>query len=283
MNKADIEKGLAALRKSVEDGQANRRDVLLLKAQNNTITKEENEELVKSLAGGSLAREATAGLTQNATIAKSLDAGTDGTDFLKEFLKGNVAGLEKLSDRLEKGEVNDHAFRKALAQTLLPMAEVQKSLLAAVEALPEMLVKALNDGAAAAAMAKSQTTVQTQNGAVQVPAIGSEARGPRAVLPNGQAQPLNKAFPASDGTPAGTTQVRDAEEVAKSLIAYAEHLVEKGGANMGAGGEGDMGVRAKNGESIAVAVSTLEQHGYVSKSLLDELDSFSKSMSVSAH
>jgi hypothetical protein len=106
---------------------------------------------------------------------------------------------------------------------------------------------------------------------------GAEARGPRSVIPRQGAQPLNKSF-SNGGQPGGGDDALDVEEISKSLMDMAEEAIEKSGAGMDDGNAG--GVRAPCGESIAVAVSALEQTGQISKALLKDVQAFNKRRSA---
>jgi hypothetical protein len=264
MRADEIQKGLQALQEAANGGKAGRRSELLLKASKSELSKAESDELIKSLSGDALATEATIGLdTKNDTLAKGVEA----SDFLRELHKGTVEGFRKLGEALEKSETQEHSFRKALASTLVGLAstlneqnELVKSLKGEIDDLRKSGVKADEER-----IEKSRLP-------------GAEARGPRSVIPQRQgAQPLNKSF-SNGGQPGGGDDALNVEEISKSLIDMAEEVIEKSGAGMDDGNAG--GVRAPCGESIAVAVSNLEQTGQISKALLKDVQAFNKRRSA---
>lgn len=132
MKKESLEKGLAALQHAAEAGNgAGRRAELLEKAQTGELTAEENEELIKSLGGGSEFTEAVTAPLQTDTIQKSLDV----SDYLREHHEGLEKSLTVLAERIEKSEVQDQNFRIALAQTVTSLGDMVKSLHEQVQTL----------------------------------------------------------------------------------------------------------------------------------------------------
>ena len=130
VTKDDLEKGLAALQAVASNGNpAARKRELFAKAQEGMISDEENDELIKSLRGGSLAEEATAGLRTNDTIQKSFDVSST----LKEYVTATTEGMGALADRIEKSEADEHGFRMALAKSMLDLGSLMKSVIEQVE------------------------------------------------------------------------------------------------------------------------------------------------------
>ena len=125
MDENTLNQGLAALAAAAEAGNpVARQKVLFEKAQNGSITSEENDELVKSLGGGgALANDVIAPI-QTDSIQKSLDV----SEYLREHHMGLEKSLSVLCDRIEKSESMDQGFRVALAQTLTAQGELIKGL-----------------------------------------------------------------------------------------------------------------------------------------------------------
>lgn len=125
MDKTQLEAGLAALTAAAEAGNgAVRQKELFAKAQAGTITTEENDELVKSLGGHTLAKSVTAPFATNDVIAKSIDV----SDYLRETNNALQKSLEVLADHVQKSEANDQSFRVALATSLNELGKVVKSV-----------------------------------------------------------------------------------------------------------------------------------------------------------
>jgi hypothetical protein len=132
MNKENLEKGLAALQHAADAGNpVARRNALLEKAKAGELTADENDELVKSLGGGSELKDAATASLQTEGLQKSLDV----SDYLREHHEGLQKSLGVLCDRLEKSEAQDQGFRIALAQTLTGMGDMVKGLADQVEVL----------------------------------------------------------------------------------------------------------------------------------------------------
>lgn len=169
----DLEKGLKTLEEVAATPRNPRTAELFAKAQGGTITSEERDELVKSLATGNLSSKATEALEASDTIKKSLDV----SDFLKENHRGLVAGLTVLADTIEKSDANEHQFRVALAKSVIQIGEQVMEQGQLVKSLVERLDK-------------------------------TPARPPKSVTPP---QPLQKSFAGvTDGDTLSKSQIVDA-------------------------------------------------------------------------
>lgn len=156
MNRAQLDQGLAALQAAAEHGNPRARQAeLFAKSQEGSITPEEQDELLKSLGGGdSLAAEITAPLQNNDELQKSVEV----SDYLRENHEATITALERVADTIAKSEASDQNFRVALAQSVLSLGEMVKSLHGQVEQLsgqPAHAPKSQGVRAPAQAMTKS--------------------------------------------------------------------------------------------------------------------------------
>lgn len=183
LNESDLVKGLAALKAAATENNPHaRRAELFQKAQNGTISSEENDELVKSLDGSTLTSKVQAGL-QSDVIQKSIDV----SDFLREQHKGVVDGLTVLTEHIQKSQSDEYGFRVALATTLTGLVDT-----------------VVQQGQLIKSMGESMGVAMAQ------PARGPKSQGVGA-------QPMNKSFSGNPASASAASQL-DGTELSKSQI-----------------------------------------------------------------
>jgi hypothetical protein len=194
LSEYDLIKGIQALKDAAEKSGSSRKNELLAKAQRNSLTDEERQELIKSIDGSSLSRDVMEGLESD-SINKSIDV----SEFLRDTTDGVRSGMQKLADSIEKSANDAHTYRVHLAHTLLSLGDIIKSQRESLDEQNE-LIKSQNE---------YLESLTSRLG--QVPARAPKSAG----IPS--AQPMHKSF-AGSPAPAREAATLDGDVLSKSQI-----------------------------------------------------------------
>lgn len=127
----DLEKSIAKLTEYQEQNDApTRKQTLLEKAQNEELTKSEQDELHALLGGGesapeeTLADEVEKSMEPDEHLQKALDV----SDFLSSNHDQNVKVVKMLAETIEKSDNRQHEFNLLLAKSLATFGNLVKSM-----------------------------------------------------------------------------------------------------------------------------------------------------------
>lgn len=139
----DLEKGLQRLENLAgRDNPHARKESLLQKAQESTLSKAEREELYSLLGGeetqSELADEVTKSFSDNDTLEKALDV----SDFLRESTEAVVQGLTTLAKSMEASDNRQHEFNLVLAKAVSDMGRIQVAISKRLGVLEEQPARA---------------------------------------------------------------------------------------------------------------------------------------------
>jgi hypothetical protein len=151
LSQDDLQKSLDQLESLADDTGESRKQSLLSKAQDEDLSKSEQEELFNLLGGEGddldtdLGEDLTKGFEENETLQQALDV----SDYLQEQHTEMVKSLQGLADELVKSDNRQHEFNLVLAKALSQVGRHVESMadrLGVLEGQPARKPKSMGAG-----------------------------------------------------------------------------------------------------------------------------------------